>query len=607
MVLIGTAGHVDHGKSTLVEALTGINPMHLPEERRRELTIELGFAYLEHPEGYTIGIVDVPGHEKLVKTMISGASGFQIALWVVDAREGLMPQSLEHLDVLRLLRVPKIIPVVTKAGLATDQEIRETVDAVQQLAGGPAQIVDSINKSGIASLKEALFEACRAFISDRSRNAAPPYMSIDRCFVLKGVGTVVTGTLVRGELKEADSVALSSGPSGPSGMVQYRIRSLHNHNALVSRVAAGHRVGVRLHGLKAEDAPRGAVLVAPGYPWRSRALNVQLELLPEAAFRWKPGLRALFLAASFEMECRLWGLVESEGTNWIQIQLPREACFYSGQPFILRSTNPMITIGGGTIVDIAPDRPRRVTDAEQHRERYFEISRPTVFEAAALARKWMFTPEQLPSSLKTKAGLVWHEKFDAVASAAIAEWMARSKNEPAEWPFPAVASALKIKPKMVYHYLESLLGEQFKGVLTLTSSTLRHDPRRGDLSEPERRAAENLLGKLKAAQLQPLRLAEYFAESNVDKKTFDIAASRLIKDGKVIRVDNEFVLEQPAWEELERRVRGSGMAGFTASEFGKAFGLSRKYSVPYLECLNRTGVLRRQGDRHMVVKKPSSR
>src|SRR4029434_10763103 len=134
----------------------------------------------------------------------------------------------------------------------------------------------------------------------------------------------------------------------------------------------------------------------------------------------------------------------------------------------------------------------------QHRERYFEISRPALFNAAALAKKWMCAPEQLPSSLKTKAVLVWHEKFDTVASAAIAEWMARSKNEPAEWPFPALASALKIKPKMVYPYLESLLAEQFKGVLTLTSSTLRYDPRRGDLSEPERCAAENLLGKLKA-------------------------------------------------------------------------------------------------------------
>ena len=121
-MLIGTAGHVDHGKSTLVEALTGINPMHLPEEHRRELTIELGFAHLRHPDGYTLGVVDVPGHEKLVKTMISGASGFQIALLVVDAREGLMPQSLEHLDVLKLLGVPRIIPVVTKAGVASKSE-----------------------------------------------------------------------------------------------------------------------------------------------------------------------------------------------------------------------------------------------------------------------------------------------------------------------------------------------------------------------------------------------------------------------------------------------------------------------------------------------------
>ena len=136
MALIGTAGHVDHGKSTLVEALTGINPMHLPEEHRRELTIELGFAHLQHPDGYTIGIVDVPGHEKLVRTMISGASGFQIALWVVDAREGLMPQSLEHLDVLNLLGVPRIISVVTKAGLATQEQIRETVQAVEGWQGG---------------------------------------------------------------------------------------------------------------------------------------------------------------------------------------------------------------------------------------------------------------------------------------------------------------------------------------------------------------------------------------------------------------------------------------------------------------------------------------
>ena len=149
MVLIGTSGHVDHGKSTLVEALTGINPMHLPEEHRRELTIELGFAHLQHPDGYLVGIVDVPGHEKLVKTMISGASGFEVALWVVDAREGLMPQSLEHLDVLKLLGVPRILPVITKAELATEDQIRETEKSMKRLTPGPVHVVDSLTGSGM--------------------------------------------------------------------------------------------------------------------------------------------------------------------------------------------------------------------------------------------------------------------------------------------------------------------------------------------------------------------------------------------------------------------------------------------------------------------------
>jgi selenocysteine-specific elongation factor len=484
---------------------------------------------------------------------------------------------------------------VTKAGLATQEQIRETVQAVEELAGGPVQIVDSLSKAGIPQLLLTIFEACRALGSDESRLKAPPYMPIDRCFVLKGVGTVVTGTLARGELKEGDAVSLSSRPDS------YRIRSLHNHSAVVSRITPGHRAGVHLHGLKVEDAQRGDVLVAPEYRWRSRYLNVQLEQLAGAEFRWKPGLRAHFLAASFEMECRLWGLVQSESRTWVQIHLPREACFFPGQRFILRSTNPLITIGGGTIVDIAPDRPRRVTEAELHRERYFDISRATVFEADAITKKWMCGPHDLPAGLRTASGLVWHRKMDDETSAKLEEWLVRAKNEPAEWPFQAISRALKIKPDHVHPYLECFLSERFKGVMTLTSSTLRYDPRRGELSEPERRAAEDLLAKLRSAQLQPLRLTEYLAASSFDKKTFDKAVARLMKDGQLIRIDNEFLMERSAWDDLERRVKSAGPDGFTASEFGKTFGLSRKYSVPYLECLNRTGVLRRQGDRHMVV------
>jgi selenocysteine-specific elongation factor len=486
---------------------------------------------------------------------------------------------------------------MTKAELATEDEIHETEKSMNRLTPGPVHVVDSLTGFGISQLRETLFDVCRTVVSDRSRTEAPPYLPVDRCFVLKGVGVVVTGTLIRGELRTGQAVSISSQEA------EYRIRSLHNHNSVVDKIASGHRVGVHLNGLKLEDARRGDVLVAPAYPCRSRYLNVTLDLLNGAVFRWKPGLRAHFLAGSFETECRLWGLVQSDTGTWAQIHLPEESCFYSGQRFILRSTNPLVTVGGGTIVDIAPDRPRRVTEPEQHRDRYFELSRPGVFDVAALSRKWMSTPQEVATGgIRTASGLVWHSRMDELTAARLQEWIANMKDEPAEWSFPKIATMLKIRPDHVRAYLESFLKEHFSGVLALTSSTLRYDPRRGELSEIERRAAEELLGKVKSAQLQPLRLEEYFAASRVERKVFDKAAARLLKDGRLVRINNEFVVESSAWEELKARVRRGAVESFTASEFGRNVGLSRKYSVPYLECLNRMGLLRRQGDRHVVVR-----
>ena len=598
MALIGTAGHVDHGKSALVEALTGINPMHLPEEHRRELTIELGFAHLQHPDGYAIGVVDVPGHEKLVKTMISGASGFQIALWVVDAREGLMPQSLEHLDVLTLLGVDRIIPVISKAELATADEIQETQQTIEKLLPHRVHVVDSLTRMGIPELLDEIFDACRSLGTDKSRVEALPYLPVDRCFVLKGVGAVVTGTLVRGTLREGDSVAISSQP------VPYRIRSLHQHNQSIASISAGHRVGVHLHGLRAEDVARGDVLVADGYPYRSRYLNAQLQFLKGTPLRWKPGLRAHFLSASFEMECRLWGLVESGDHIWAQIQLPDEACFYAGQRFILRSTNPLITIGGGTVVDIAPDRPRRVTEPERSPKKYFELSKPAVFELSALTKKWMCGPVELPSTdTRQASGLVWHSKLDTFVASRLGEMIQRAGDKVTEWSFPSLARDLKVKLEYVGSYLQAFLATNFKGVLTLTSSTLRFDPRRGELSDQEKRVAEDLAERLRKAGLQPMRLAEYFSALQAEKKAFDKAVAKLLKDGRLIRIDNEFVVEHSVWDEFKSQVLRAPPESFTASEFGKLFGLSRKYSVPYLECLNRMGCLRRQGDRHVVMRK----
>lgn len=598
MVLIGTAGHVDHGKSTLVEALTGINPMHLPEEHRRELTIELGFAHLQHPEGHTVSLVDVPGHEKLIKTMISGATAFELALWVVDAREGLMPQSLEHLDILRLLGVQRIIPVITKADLATQQQIEDTRQAVSRLVPADAMIVDSLSKRGIDELRSLLFASCSVLNSTRSAEEDLPYMPIDRCFVLQGVGSVVTGTLVRGRLREGDSVSVSSGTD------VFRVRSLHSHHAAVREAAAGQRVGVQLHGVQADRVQRGDCLVSPGYPYRGKILNATLGLLPQTRFRWKPGVRALFLAAAFETECRLWGMVEGGGNTWVQIHLPEEACFFRGQRFILRSTNPLTTIGGGTVEDIAPDRMRRITEAERNRSRYFELSAPNVFAVPDLSRKWMVASESLRGpDLRISKDRIWHKKLELVARERILSWISEAGSREAQWSFQTVASALKLKPDHVGVLLDAVLPSlkpDLKGDLTTTLSTLRYDPHHGGLSEQEQKVAGDLARKLAAAGLMPSRVVEYAAAAGGDRKTFDKALARLLKEGVLLRIDQELVVDRAAWNALVADIKSQLAEPVTVSEFGKRFGLSRKYSVPYLECLNRMSLMRRVGEKHQV-------
>jgi len=630
MVLIGTAGHVDHGKSTLVEALTGVNPMHLPEEKKREMTIALGFARLQHPDGYTLSIVDVPGHEKLVKTMVSGATGFQLALWVVDPREGLMPQSLEHLQILDLLGAATILPVLTKADVAAESDIRETTEAVRRelarvsLPTRPVQVVDSLSGRGVPELRQAIFAACRDLMSDSKKADAPCYMPIDRCFVVKGIGLVVTGTLVRGRLQCGDVVSISSGAGS------WRIRSLHNHNSSVAAIAAGQRAGVNLHGVKAELIRRGDTLVAENYPFRARRFNVELKLLDGAPFRWKSGLRALFLAGSFEMECRLWGLTERGGRRWVQVELPTEVCFYAGQRFILRSTNPLTTIGGGTVLDLAPDRARRITPAELAAyeiglgagslARYIELAERRDLRVASLGVKWMRTAEDLLAEIERSPSLnaagakisgqddylIWPGALDELAGEMLTEFIAEAQDQDRERPFSIIADRLRIRREHVKPYLDAFLqsasGARFRELLVVTPSTLRFQPRRGELSDREKQIADAVLARLRADGLRPARLREYFESSGADRKTFDKAIAKLIKDESAIRIDNEFVIDQASWVRLRSEIAALPVDSFTPSDFGKYFDLSRKYSMPYLECLGRMGVVRRHGDRHYVVR-----
>jgi selenocysteine-specific elongation factor len=524
-----------------------------------------------------------------------------------------------------LLGAARVLPVITKASLADDSRILQTAGEVDRALAAtalerfPVHVVDSITGRGIDELREAVFEACRSIARERAGVEALPYMPIDRSFVLKGVGTVVTGTLVRGALRVGESVEISSSPEA------WRIRSLHNHKTQVETIDAGHRVGVHLHGVRA-GASRGDILVSPGYPFRSNRVNAELELLPDRSFKPRHGTRALFLAASYEMECRLWGIREVAGRRWAQIQLPRESCFYPGQRFILRSTNPLATVGGGTVVDLVPGGLRRISDAELGFYRSGDVgefvrdSAQPILEVGELEIRWMRTERSLGPVVDRIPGLrvcparigrhdetlVWDEKVFKRGRDVLAKLVEEAGNDEAEWPLSVLAARLGTQTVYVQPFLDECLRSGniavAGGDFQLGPNTLRFVPAREGLSEGERRVADDLVTRVRACGLHPERIAGHFEASGADRKMFDKVLARLVEDGRLVRIDADFVLDRETWTALRRGLLEFPASGVTPADFGKHFGLTRKFTMPYLECLNRSGLMRRDGGKHLVIR-----
>jgi len=362
LFVIGTAGHVDHGKSTLVEALTGINPDRLIEEQEREMTIDLGFAWLSLPSGREVSIVDVPGHERFVKNMLAGVGGIDAALLIVAADEGVMPQTQEHLDILTLLEVPRGVIAITKTDLAPDpewlelvvEEVRERLEGTP-LADAPIVPVSARTRQGleeiIAALDEVLAEA-----TPRS-DEGQPRLPVDRVFTMTGFGTVVTGTLLDGRLVLGQEVELL--PSGLRG----RIRGLQTHKKKVEEAPPGRRTAVNLTGLAPEDIERGDVLTTPGWLEPTRRLAVRLYLLPNATHALHQDDRLDLFLGSAERRMRITLLDTEElvpgQTGWVLIRLRKPVVAVRGDRFIIRRPSPSSTVGGGMVVDPHPGRLRR--------------------------------------------------------------------------------------------------------------------------------------------------------------------------------------------------------------------------------------------------------
>jgi len=362
MQVIGTAGHVDHGKSTLVKAITGIDPDRLKEEKKRALTIDLGFAWLTLPSGESVGVIDVPGHQDFIKNMLAGVGGIDAALLVIAADEGVMPQTREHLAILDLLEIPQGVIALTKIDMIDEDDWLELVEADiaetmadTVLAEAPIIRVSAMTGAGLDELRHTLDQLLANAPTRQNRGRAR--LPIDRVFSISGFGTVVTGTLLDGSLKVGEEIEIL-----PEGLTS-RIRGLQSHKKTVDVALPGSRTAVNLTGLNTSDLNRGSVLTTPGWLEPSQLVDVHLRLLPEAPAPLKHNQAVEVFSGTSEVMgyTRLLGTrqLNPGETGWVQLRLVRRIPIIKGDHFIIRQPSPSLTIGGGVVVDPLPRRRHR--------------------------------------------------------------------------------------------------------------------------------------------------------------------------------------------------------------------------------------------------------
>lgn len=406
--VIGTAGHVDHGKSSLVRALTGIEPDRWEEEQRRQLTIDLGFAWLALPDGRQVGIVDVPGHEDFIENMLAGVGGIDLAVLVVAADEGIMPQTREHLAILSLLKVPRLIVALTKIDAVDDDELLELVQLeVEELLDESqysTALIHSVSAHTGAGLDDLVgYISAELDQIEHVSEGGIPRLPIDRVFTLSGFGTIVTGTLLGGKLRVDDTVELQ-----PTGLVG-RVRGLQSHEESIQEAQPGNRVAVNLSGISHKDIERGELLSRPGYITPTLLADVQIDYLASAPQPLKHNTEVKVFVGTSEAIARI-RLLDGEqllpgALGIAQLVLQQPLPFLRGQRFILRRPSPPITIGGGVVLDFAPRRKwkRNRPEVRARFDRLISGDPLQLLEQVLLdARRAVHITRELPTMLRSK-------------------------------------------------------------------------------------------------------------------------------------------------------------------------------------------------------------
>jgi selenocysteine-specific elongation factor len=631
-LVVGTAGHIDHGKSTLVRALTGIDPDRLKEEKARGITIELGFAHA------TIGdvnaaFVDVPGHERFVRTMLAGVGGIDCVMLIVAADESVMPQTREHFDICRLLRIPRGIIVLTKTDLADPdtrslvrQEVAELV-AGSFLADAPVVEVSASSGAGLDQLRAAIADQ-GARVGRRPIDGAPR-LPIDRVFSMKGFGTVVTGTLVSGRVGGDDTLALLPGDR------VVKVRGLQVHGAASTAAVAGQRTAVNLGGVEVADVARGQTLAAPGAFSVTRRVDVSLDLLP-AAKPLRHGARVRVHNGTSEILGRvsLAGPTATElaggGRALARLRLEAPAVLTRGDRFIIRAYSPPITIGGGQVLDPAPTRPGVRSAAGEAALARLDVAPDaeiaaieSMIESAglpgipvgSLVSRAGVAPARLAATIdslgKRKIAVAGDRMVAGAHLAQAGEALTKlvaafHKAHPLSEGLPREEARERVFAKAASAVFEKVIDDLKAAKVLAGSDRLALAGHRVTVSGEDAKVKTAIADAYLRGGLKPPDAAIVAAEANAPAAVIEKVTALLLREKTLVRLDT-LIFHAEALAKLKQEIgelkngAAGGRATVDVAAFKDRYGVTRKFAIPLLEYLDRERVTRRTGDVRLVL------
>jgi len=629
-VIVGTAGHIDHGKSTLVEALTGTHPDRLAEEKRRGITLDLGFAFLEE-NGVRFGFVDVPGHERFVSNMLAGAAGIDVLLLVIAADESIKPQTREHFDICRLLGVKRGVVALTKSDMV-DTETLELVrmETEEFLRGSflekaPLVPVSAKAGAGLTELKKALSEAAT---NTSTKDAARYFrLPIDRAFAMKGFGSVVTGTLISGSVGPGDEVELFPRQD------RLRVRGVQSGGKSVERATPGQRTAVNLAGIEHTALKRGMVLAAPKKFRKTRRIDVRLELLPSVR-KMKQGARVHFHAGTVETVAEIFFHGEKElspsGSAFANFKLQDEVLVLPGDRFIVRQFSPVVTIGGGAVLDPLARRPMlrdtgravflETIERGNHEEILVAMTERALLglghEEIVARTGWI--EQEIQGALEKLRGsgrvrivsteplvLVAGKLFEDVRKK-IAEKVERFQKEN------------PLLPGISREDLRASLGkrvrsETFRAALEELAAQKKLDAQ-GELVKKagseiallpeEAKAKEQIEAAFASAGLAVPSVKEVLAKLTVESKRAEKLLQILLREKNLVRVSPELIFHRQALAQLKKQLAAYKKAKgdrISVPAFKELTGITRKYAIPLLEYLDREHLTRRAGEERVIL------